>query len=150
MWPEYGVGDYGNQQIEELTEHYSDVVDQQATLQEWGCFVNVVQNSDNLKGKDSHEMLKAIVQQQSLHDIFPNLYKLAAIALVIPVSSADCERGFSTLKRVKTKLRNRLSNRILNHLLTVSIEGPRRQDFDFQRAADIWAAQKSRKVNVSS
>ena len=51
LWPAFGVTDYGNQQNEELAKQYSDVVDQQATLQEWGCFVNVVQNSDNLKGK---------------------------------------------------------------------------------------------------
>ena len=36
--------------------------------------------------------------------MFPNLTKLAAIGLLLPMSSVDCERGFSTLARVKTDL----------------------------------------------
>ena len=92
---------------------------------------------NGLKGKDSRELLTALVQQTYLQKIFPNLHKLAVIALVIPISSADCERGFSALKRIKTRLRNRLSNRILNNLLKISIEGPEIKDFDFEKAADV-------------
>ena len=38
--------------------------------------------------------------------MFPNLTKLAVIGLLLSMSSVDCERGFSTLARVKTDLRN--------------------------------------------
>jgi len=100
--------------------------------------------------KDSRELLTALVQQTSLQYIFPNLHKLAVIALEIPMSSADCERGFSALKRIKTRLWNRLSNRILNHLLMISIEGPMLEEFDFEKAADIWGAQKNRRITVTS
>ena len=123
---------------------------QKPTLAEWKTFVNAVQAKADLKGKDSRELLTALVQQTSLQHIFPNLHKLAVIALVIPMSSADCERGFSALKRIKTRLRNRLSNRILNHLLTISIEGPKLEEFDFEKAADIWGAQKNRRITVTS
>ena len=78
--------------------------------------INVVMEKDYLKGKNSHELFTALVKEHCLRDIFPNLYKLAVIALVIPISTADCERGFSTVKRVKTKLRNRMSNRIMKNL----------------------------------
>ena len=64
--------------------------------------------------------------------------------------SADCERGFSALKRIKTRLRNRLSNRILNNLLMISIEGPELKDFDFEKAADVWGAQRNRRITVTS
>ena len=66
------------------------------------------------------------------------------------MSSADCERGFSALKRIKTRLRNRLSNRILNNLLIISIEGPKLQEFDFEKAADILGAKKNRRLQVTS
>ena len=78
------------------------------------------------------------------------MHKLAVIALVIPMSSADCERGFSALKRIKTRLRNRLSNRILNNLLMISIEGPELKDFDFEKAADVWGAQRNRRITVTN
>ena len=149
-WPEEYLPGDGEEHIEELIKHYQPVVEHQATLAEWKTFVNAVQAKADLKGKDSRELLTALVQQTSLQHIFPNLHKLAVIALVIPMSSADCERGFSALKRIKTRLRNRLSNRILNHLLTISIEGPKLEEFDFERAADIWGAQKNRRITVTS
>jgi hypothetical protein len=36
------------------------------------------------------------------------------------VSTADCERDFSTLGRIKTKLRNSLAQHTLNDLMTLS------------------------------
>ena len=38
------------------------------------------------------------------------------------MSTVDCERGFSALSHIKTYLHNRLSNRILNDLMTTSIK----------------------------
>ena len=135
---------------EEVQSKLSTSVNSKQRKSEWKTFVNAVQAKADLKGKDSRELLTALVQQTSLQYIFPNLHTLALIALVIPMSSADCERGFSALKRIKTRLRNRLSNRILNHLLMISIEGPMLEDFDFEKAADIWGAQKNRRITVTS
>ena len=39
--------------------------------------------------------------------MFPNLTKVAAVGLLLPMSSVNCKRGFSTLARVKMDLRNR-------------------------------------------
>ncbi len=55
---------------------------------------------------------------------FPEFAKLARIALVIPVSSAAAERGFSCMKRIKTSLRNRLTEKKLKNLMMISLEGP--------------------------
>ena len=53
------------------------------------------------------------------------------------------------VKRVKTKLRNRMSNRIMKNLLLISIEGPKLEDFDFEKAADMWAAQRNRRITAT-
>ena len=58
---------------------------------------------------------------------------LAQIALTLPVSNADAERGFSCINRVKTKLRNRLTLCSLDNLIRISIEDPEK-DFDFEAA----------------
>ena len=113
-----------NEHIKELIIHYQPIVEHQVNLAEWQGFVNVVQAKVDLKGKDSQQLLTALVQLPSLQHIFPNLHKLAVIALVNRMSRADCEGGFSALKRIKTRLQNRFSNRILNNLLIISIEGP--------------------------
>ena len=61
--------------------------------------------------------------------MLPNLTKLAAIGLLLPVSTVDCEKGFSALSRVKTYLQNRLCNRTYNNLLIISIEGPDTENY---------------------
>lgn len=52
--------------------------------------------------------------------------------------SVDCERGFFVLKRIKIRLRNRFSNRILNNFLMIFIEGLELKDFDFEKVVDVW------------
>ncbi|KAL4083626.1 hypothetical protein QTP88_028942, partial [Uroleucon formosanum] len=37
--------------------------------------------------------------------VYPNLYKLLQVAISIPISSATCERSFSSMKRIKNCLR---------------------------------------------
>ena len=50
--------------------------------------------------------------------------KILNETLILPVSTAECERAFLTMKRVKIALRNRLITANLNHLMRISINGP--------------------------
>ncbi|CAH1242417.1 Hypp6680 [Branchiostoma lanceolatum] len=54
--------------------------------------------------------------------------------VVIPAHTADCERAFSCLKRLKTRLRSALTAENLNHLLMARIEGPDLSDFNIDGA----------------
>ena len=67
----------------------------------------------------------------------PNLTKLADIGLILPMSTVDCERGFSMLSCIKTDLRNRLNIKGLNYLLLTSIEGPIPSIFPYKRACNL-------------
>ncbi|XP_025425341.1 uncharacterized protein LOC112694162 [Sipha flava] len=53
--------------------------------------------------------------------IYPNIFKLLQILVTLPVSSATNERTFSNLKRIKTYLRNSMSEGRLNGLAMLSI-----------------------------
>jgi len=55
---------------------------------------------------------------------YPGVVNLAKIAMTLPLSTAWPERGFSTLQRIKSKSRNRLSDNTLNALLNISLNGP--------------------------
>lgn len=37
-------------------------------------------------------------------DFFPNLFKLIQVGFTIPISSASCERSFSSMRRIKNWL----------------------------------------------
>ena len=88
-----------------------------------------------------------LVKNSTLQVMFPNLARIAAIGLLLPMSTANCERGFSALQRIKTDLRNRLSNKIFNYLLSIS-KGPSPADFPYNEACDIWAGWRNRRIQV--
>lgn len=54
-------------------------------------------------------------------DLYPNVYKLLKILLTLSITSCEAVRSFSTLKRVKTYLRNSISAFKLNGLSTLNI-----------------------------
>jgi hypothetical protein len=57
------------------------------------------------------------------------LTELDTVIKTIPVTSADAERGFSTMNIISTELRNRLSVPRLANLMFVSLVGPSLQEF---------------------
>jgi hypothetical protein len=54
-------------------------------------------------------------------NLFPNMYTLLKLLAVLPVFVATVERSFSTLRRLKTYLRNTTSETRLNGLALLSI-----------------------------
>ncbi|KAF4514077.1 UNVERIFIED_CONTAM: hypothetical protein B566_EDAN018909 [Ephemera danica] len=58
----------------------------------------------------------------NLKDIFCETVKLLQIVCTMPMTSAEAERVFSTLKRIKTFLRNSMGEERLNALAMLSIE----------------------------
>jgi len=58
-------------------------------------------------------------------EAFFELFRLCKIAIVLPVSTAGCERSFSTSKLVKTQLRSTMADNRLRNLAVLSIEKQR-------------------------
>jgi hypothetical protein len=52
---------------------------------------------------------------------YKNVYTLLHILVVLPVTSCEMERTFSSLKRIKNYLRNTTSENILNGLVNLNI-----------------------------
>ena len=76
---------------------------------------------------------------------FPDFATLAMIALVIPVSSVPCERGFSTQNQIKTEARNRLSEDRVARLMTLNIHGKTIEKFNFSDVSTVFRAVKKRR-----
>ena len=55
-------------------------------------------------------------------DIFPDVYNLYQILVAIPQTSCKVERMFSSVKRIKTRLRSQMTTVRLNNLTLLSIE----------------------------
>ena len=64
---------------------------------------------------------------------FHELYRLAHIALVLPVSTASCERSFSAMKLIKSYLRSTMCDGRLSSIASLSIESARAEAIDLNK-----------------
>ncbi|XP_060571778.1 E3 SUMO-protein ligase KIAA1586-like isoform X2 [Ruditapes philippinarum] len=79
-------------------------------------------------------------------DVYPVASEAAERLLLAPVSTVDCERGFSKQNLIKTCLRSRLSVKSLDRLMRITVEGPEIGQFPFDKAFKKWAAVKDRRI----
>ena len=120
--------------LETICQHYHNSpleLDIDALRDEWEQFVEFFPVHAALKeAKTLQDVANGILTRRSVPDLFPAVGKLYSRAATLPVSTADCERAFSTMNRVKTDLRNRLKTTTLERLMFNSLEGPSRDQFD--------------------
>ncbi|KAJ8349403.1 hypothetical protein SKAU_G00245330 [Synaphobranchus kaupii] len=76
---------------------------------------------------------------------FPNLLLIVELILVLPLSTALVERGFSAMKRTKTYWRSNLSVHTLTRLLFISLEGPDMEHFNAMPVMKRWLKEADRR-----
>ncbi|KAK9277969.1 hypothetical protein L1049_027526 [Liquidambar formosana] len=79
--------------------------------------------SDNhfLQLKGVGGLAEKMVQKRK-NVIFPLVYKLVKLALILPIATATVERAFSGMKIIKNRLRNRMGDQWINDCLVTFIE----------------------------
>ena len=98
--------------------------------------------------EDTMTLLKKLATNSMLVEMFPHLSDLAKVSLSIPVVSVSVERSFSRMKMIKTRLRNRLGEQNLAHLMRIAIETPEKLPDDIvESVVDIWN-RKPRRIAV--
>ncbi|WAR26673.1 EOGT-like protein, partial [Mya arenaria] len=95
---------YGNDEIACLADNFG--LDADEVTEEWDDFKNAISSTSPEVIRGPHRLIKAMMKIRP-HK-FPNIERLCATAVVVPVSTAEVERVFSELARTKTDLRNRL------------------------------------------
>ena len=72
--------------------------------------------------------------------LFPQVETLARLLLTIPCSSAEAERSFSGLRRLKTYLRNSMTQARLNHLAILHVHQEMTDHIDLVAIAKKFAS----------
>nr|XP_016442918.1 PREDICTED: uncharacterized protein LOC107768311 [Nicotiana tabacum] len=67
------------------------------------------------------DLSKKLVETKK-HGTYPLVFRLVKFALILPVAIATVERAFSTMKLIKTDLRNRMDDELLSGCLVPYIE----------------------------
>ena len=121
-------------------DHYN-LINQEELQVEWGILKYLIFN--NYKGHSFADLLTAIISRK---DQFPNAISLMEISRILPVSSVECERGFSRQNIIKTKLRCSLGIDSLDQLMRISLVGVDVKDFDPVPAIRKWQSVRNRHV----
>jgi hypothetical protein len=80
---------------------------------------------------------------------FSNALALIDLVLSLPAATAECERGFGLMKRVKSDWRSALATETLNDLMTVELLSPDIKEFDPTRSIQLWLADSQRRQGIA-
>jgi hypothetical protein len=89
-----------------------------------------------------------LFMENNLEEVFSETVTLLKVIITTPMTTAEAERCFSTLKRIKTFLRNTMTQERLNALALLSMEKrlvTEMTDFN-QRVIEKFAGQKERRA----
>ena len=160
--------DYGKKEVAALAKFYGTeatvdvggvtfssptLIDKDKILVEWHLFKRVFLQEAKLVMEE--KTTKPTLQEVKMHmeasgaysRIFPEIFKLLNILLVLPVGTATVERSFSRMKQIKTRFRNRLNDANQSHLMRIAIEGPELSSINFDEVLEVFK-EKNRRIQL--
>lgn len=137
---------YGTLEMKQLLTHMKPVIPKDRHLQILSEYSNVKVYLRELSQTDNAPSIiyKSLLKKPNI----TNIRKLIELMLVISPSTAQCERGFSQMKLIKTELRNGLSDDSLRMLMAIKHHGPSLENFVADRAIDFWLGSGKRTRHV--
>jgi len=142
-WPEdtTDLATIGTAEMNAFMEHFhpmcEDFESMEAARREWLDLKILV--SRHYRHLNSQVLWQRLIQGAIGRDgQFQHMKVVAEISLVLPMSSSCCERGFSSMKSIKSDWRSCLTNEMLNSLLQISVLGPPAQHYDSVKAVTKW------------
>ena len=91
------------------------------------------------------KQLLSYITENSLKEIYPNIYIVIRILLTIPVSTASAKRSFSKLKLIKNYLRSTMGQERLSALAVLSIESDLASRLNYETIIKEFSKVKSSK-----
>ena len=110
--------------------------------------LSLVYENEEFKACSGALALFQVFMENNLQDTFSETVSLLKILITTPMTTAESERCFSTLKRIKTFLRNTMAQDRLNALAMLSMEKNLIQNIpDFNtKVIEKFATQKDRRA----
>jgi hypothetical protein len=92
--------------------------------------------------------LSKTMAQLERHIVFPLVYRLIELVLLLPMATVTVERAFSAMKIIKTELRNKMTDGWLNDLMVIYIEREIYKGLDLQKIKKIFQNKKNRQMQL--
>uniref|UniRef100_A0ACD5UAE1 Uncharacterized protein n=1 Tax=Avena sativa TaxID=4498 RepID=A0ACD5UAE1_AVESA len=110
-------------------------------------FVSHASKDEELKNISTLIGLCQCLVETGRHTIFNLLEKLLRLLITLPVSTASAERAFSSMKIIKTRLRNNMEDDYLANSLLVNIEEEILETYSYEDVIDDFSRKKYRKAD---
>ena len=118
-----------------------DVASQYPELDRLSLPVQLEMFKQTYKAKSLHEAKLAYrSMERPVRLLFPQVLVLLKLLLVCPVSSCECERSFSALRRLKTWLRATMAQSRLNRVSICHVHRERLDNVNVNEIAKLFAA----------
>ena len=124
-------------------------IDGHKLWQEFTGYKSLVKTLAKERLEAAVKFLHSPSNKETMAVAYPLISDILARIAVLPASSAEVERVFSAMRRIKTPVCNRLKTGTLDHLLRISIEGPEVRDWDPLPALKKWESWGNRRIQKS-
>ncbi|KAG4935092.1 hypothetical protein JHK82_049388 [Glycine max] len=111
-------------------------------------YVLQVRRNASFSTREDVQSLAMKMVQTEKHLVFPLVYKLIELALILPVSTVSVERAFSAMKIIKSKLRNKINDVWFNDLMVCYTEREIFKSLDDIDIIRTFTAKKSQKGHL--
>jgi len=123
--PSDSFASFDAQKIRRLAEFYPNDISGTDLLKlelQLDNYTDAMRQDDNFKGLHNLVDLSVKLVETKRHTVYDMVYLLLKLVLVLPVVTASIERVFSAMTLVKTKLRNKMGDSLLDDCLVTYIE----------------------------
>ena len=132
---------YGCKELDTLVEWFTQPLlnagcDIDNISAEWRKLKLIV--TANFQNKSYNELYKLLLTKEPYRTDLQNILYIVEILLVLPISSANCERAFSAQKRIITPTRTSMLTSTASDLILISTEGPELAEFNPNSAITRW------------
>ena len=109
-----------------------------AAQREWLDLKMYVQRMEHFRDVHPLAVWQRVSQDDVVRKDYQNILKIIHLTSLYPLSNASCERAFSTMKRIKSDWRCKLSPPTMDMLMRIDIEGPKLSDFNPRQTVNRW------------
>ena len=135
----------------ELQEALRGDIDIDQLVKELNMLSCIVKSADpGIKRVTSIRTIMNIFSSQphlDLRKVYCNIHTLMKLYLTVPLSNASAERSFSALRRIKSYLRNRLTQEHLNHYMMLNVHKQLTDVIDLNDVAKTFVSSNERRLN---
>ncbi|XP_022681255.1 uncharacterized protein LOC111256822 [Setaria italica] len=111
-------------------------------------FIDEVRNDDNFDTCIDLGNLAEKMVQIGRDTVFPLVYRLIELALILPVATATVERAFSAMNIIKTERRNKMNDDWLNNNMMCYIERDLFASIEDEKILKRFQGLRNRKMNL--